>query len=286
MSDKHAIARYRHWYRKLLRFYSKPYRERFAEGMEQTFNDLCRERSEAGKGLLGFVIWVLVETLAGIIREHARLIAMQSLTRRLSRWAIVVAVILLVPFLAMQLDWSVPDPGSPAPERVNWSLVDFVFAGMLLFGAALTYELVARKGGTTAYRAAVGIACAAGLLLVWVNGAVGIIGSEDNSANLLYFGVLAVALIGMFIARFQPRGMARVLFATALAQALVPVMALVFWPQVSWGAAGVPGVFVLNAFFVGLWIVSALLFRHAGDLSPTLPGKVRESGASRQGVIS
>ena len=49
MADEHAIARYRHWYRKLLRFYSRPYRERFAEGMEQTFNDLCRERAGAGR---------------------------------------------------------------------------------------------------------------------------------------------------------------------------------------------------------------------------------------------
>ena len=51
MADEHAIARYRHWYRKLLRFYSRPYRERFAESMEQTFNDLCRERARSGKGI-------------------------------------------------------------------------------------------------------------------------------------------------------------------------------------------------------------------------------------------
>jgi hypothetical protein len=71
MADEHAIARYRHWYRKLLRLYSRPYRERFAEGMEQTFSDLCRERSEAGQGLVGFVLWVFVETSAAIVRENA-----------------------------------------------------------------------------------------------------------------------------------------------------------------------------------------------------------------------
>lgn len=49
MADKHAIERYRRWYRKLLRFYAKPYRERFAESMEQTFNDLCRERAARGR---------------------------------------------------------------------------------------------------------------------------------------------------------------------------------------------------------------------------------------------
>ena len=78
MADEHAIARYRHWYRKLLRFYSRPYRERFAESMEQTFNDLCRERAEAGEGLVGFVLWMFVETSAGIIRENGRSIVMQN----------------------------------------------------------------------------------------------------------------------------------------------------------------------------------------------------------------
>ena len=96
-----------------------------------------------------------------------------------------------------------------------------------------------------------------------MNLAVGLIGNEENPANLMYAGVLAVGLIGAFIARFQPREMARALFATALAQALVPVMAMIIWRRSITG--GLVGVFVLNTFFVVLWIGSALLFRHAGD---------------------
>jgi len=42
---------------------------------------------------------------------------------------------------------------------------------------------------------------------------------------LMYIGVLAVGIIGALIARFQPHGMARALFATALAQMLVAVIA-------------------------------------------------------------
>ena len=100
-------------------------------------------------------------------------------------------------------------------------------------------------------------------LLVWVNGAVGIIGSENNDANLMYFGVISIGIIGAIIARLQPLGMARALFVTALAQALVPVIALTIWQPTSWGAAGVFGVFVLNAFFVMLLVGSALLFKRA-----------------------
>jgi hypothetical protein len=257
MADEHAIARYRHWYRKLLRFYSRPYRERFGESMEQTFNDLCRERAEAGEGLGGFVLWMFVETSAGIIREHMRVIIMQSITRRLVVWAAVVALILLVPLLA----------------RWNWPPFAFAFWGALLFGTGLAFELIARKGGT-AYRVATGIAVAAALVLFWMNAAVGIIG--DGPVNLMYLGVLAVGFVGAFIARFQPRGMALALFATAVAQMLVPVIALVIW-KAGWQDLlidpnsphppfdpGIAPVFGLNAVFAMLWVVSALLFRHAG----------------------
>jgi hypothetical protein len=32
------------WYAVLLRLYPRPFRERFGEGMAQTFHDLCREQ--------------------------------------------------------------------------------------------------------------------------------------------------------------------------------------------------------------------------------------------------
>lgn len=95
-----------------------------------------------------------------------------------------------------------------------------------------------------------------------MNLAVGIIGAEDNPANLMYGGVLAVGVIGAIIARFQPDGMARALFATALAQALVAVIALIAGlrpPGANWPNALV----VLTGFFAALWLLSAWLFRRA-----------------------
>jgi hypothetical protein len=256
MTDEHAIARYRRWYRKLLRFYSRPYRERFGESMKQTFNDLCHERARAGEGLRGFVLWMFVETSAGIFREHMRFIMQKNIIRI----AIVTALILLVPVLG---GW-------------NWPPFAFVFWGALLFGTGLIYDLIARKGGTIAYRAAVGIACATGLVLVFINAAAGIIG--DGPVNLMYLGVLAVGFGGAFIARFQSRGMALALSATAVAQMLVPVIALVIW-KAGWQDVlidpnsphppfhpGIAPVFGLNAVFAMLWVVSASLFRHAGGL--------------------
>ena len=70
MTTEHTTERYPKLYAKLLRLYPKPYRERFVEGMAQTFNDLCRERQEAGEGLFALALWVFVETSVGITRER------------------------------------------------------------------------------------------------------------------------------------------------------------------------------------------------------------------------
>ena len=71
MATEDSMRRYRTWYARLLRLYPKPHRERFGEGMKQTFNDLCRERAEAGRGLFRLALWIFLETSAGIIRENA-----------------------------------------------------------------------------------------------------------------------------------------------------------------------------------------------------------------------
>jgi hypothetical protein len=185
---------------------------------------------------------------AAIIGENTRLIIVCN--KNIIRIALATAGILLVPLVAMQFT-----------DEVSWDETDFIVMGALLFGSGLMYELLARRSVAIVYRSAAGIAVATALLLVWMNLAVGLIGSEDNPANLLYIGVLAALVGGIGISRFEPRGMARALFATALAQALVPVIALVIWkPPVT---SGVVEVFGVNALFVALWVGSALLFRHA-----------------------
>jgi len=165
--------------------------------------------------------------------------------------------------------WLLPLVAMQFTTEVN--LVETVAYGVILLAAAGTYELaLALRTRNSAYRIAAGVALAAAFLLGWVNGAVGIIGNEGQPANLMYSGVIAVGLIGTLVARFRPPGLSRVLIVVALAQALVPVIALIIWPQVSWGAAGMLGVFALNAFFVMLFAGSALLFRRAANVRPEL----------------
>ena len=136
--------------------------------------------------------------------------------RPAARVVLVAACILMLPLVAMQVT-----------DEVRWDLADFVVAGALLVGTGLAYELAARKAGNVAYRAALGVALAAALLLVWLSLGRWHHRSDGDPANAMYFGVLAVGIIGAIIARFRPHGMARALFATALAQALVAVIALI-----------------------------------------------------------
>jgi hypothetical protein len=110
------------------------------------------------------------------------------------------------------------------------------------------------------------VALTASFILVWLSLGVGIIGADGDPANMMYFGVLAVGIIGAIVARFRPHGMARALFATALAQASVAVIALIFGLGLPWSPP--VEILALNGFFVGLFVGSALLFRHAARAQP------------------
>jgi hypothetical protein len=162
--------------------------------------------------------------------------------------------LLMVPLVAMQFT-----------AEVNWTYSDFVFAGILLFGTGLSYILVTRIfatrfGRSMIYRMAVGFALLTGLFMIWSNLAVGIIGPENNAYNLIYFGVIAVGIIGAFIARFKPKGMIYTMFGMACATAIIIGIALIT------GMQNVPGssileIIAVNGFFIFLFTLSALMFR-------------------------
>jgi len=173
---------------------------------------------------------------------------MKNNGKRLIVWALAAMLIPLVLTLIAIWHWK---PGA------------FVLGIVILLGSAgLTYELVAKKKmSNKAYRLAVGLTLAAVFVLVWMNAAVGgILG--DDPANMMYFGVLIIGLLGAVIARLEPKGMSRALFATAFAMTLVPAIALIIGTPAF--ANGVVAVFGLHAFFAMLFAGSALLFRRAG----------------------
>ena len=62
-------------YKKLLTFYPRGFREQLGESMAQTFNDLYQERKrQTGDRWYGFVVWMFIETVIGIVGQHILLI--------------------------------------------------------------------------------------------------------------------------------------------------------------------------------------------------------------------
>ena len=164
---------------------------------------------------------------------------------RIARWTIV-AGLLLLPLIAMQFT-----------NEVNWTPGDFVFAAILVGGSALAYDIAILTTASLAYRGGIALALAASFLLIWINGAVGIIGNEDNPANLMFAGPLAIAFLGALLSRFRPRGMVRTMATAAIAQIAVGLIAL---------AMGILIPFV-TVFFAALWLASGALFRKASTAS-------------------
>jgi hypothetical protein len=93
----------------------------------------------------------------GYPEENIEFRTMRSMAKRLGVWAAVVALLLLVPLIAMQFT-----------DEVAWTLSDFVFAGILLIGSALVYELATRNMASTRHRFVVGVVVATALATIWV----------------------------------------------------------------------------------------------------------------------
>jgi hypothetical protein len=183
------------------------------------------------------------------------------------RFSLITAALLLIPLITMQFT-----------KEVIWSLSDFVVAGTLFFGTGFTYLLITRKqatdiAGNTVYRIGIGAALFLMLLLIWVNGAVGIIGSENNEINLIYFGVIGIGIIGALIARFQPKGMALSLFALAAVQSIITVIYLLT-NMAEIPANSVIEIIGVNSFFIGLFVSSAFIFLYAAKKADIEPNTV------------
>jgi hypothetical protein len=154
------------------------------------------------------------------------------------------AMLLLLPLVAMRFT-----------QEVNWTASDFVFAGVLIASVGGGFELAVRLSGNRAYRMAAGIGLAGIFLMVWINGAVGIVANENQPANLMIFAVVLVGMTGALAARLRPHGMAQTLAAMAVAQTVIAAIV----PAAGLDLKALP----LCLFFAGLWLISAMLFRKA-----------------------
>lgn len=238
--------RYREWYGAMLRLYPRPFYERFGEAMEQTFQDLCRARQQAGRGVTGLATWVYLETAAGILKENGAY--MTEMQKKVVRAAVVALVLLMAPLV-----------GSQVVEGWNWGPGAFVFTYVMFFGTALAYGLIAGRMGAWAYKAAVGLALVSGFVLGW--SAMVHMSETDNPVNLVYFGVLAVGAAGAWLARLKARGMARAMFAMAAAMAMAWVITQVV--MVDTPAGPVWNIGMRHGGLAAVFAAAGLLFRRA-----------------------
>jgi hypothetical protein len=234
---------YRTWYAMLLRLYPRPFRERFGEGMAQTFHDLCREHKDARRGLFGLALWIFFETSVGIVRENTT--HMSQLGKTILRVALGALAALMVPLVASQFveDW-------------NWPVGAFVRAYVLFFGTGMLYAVIARRMGAGSYKAGVGVALLAGFALGWSTMVQ--VADSGHPERLWYHSVLVVGAIGACLARLKAPGLAWTLFAMAATLAVIAVVL----------PSGAPPdmarrMAIGHGVFVVLFTASGLMFRHA-----------------------
>jgi len=171
-----------------------------------------------------------------------------------SPWRIIgwgaAATLLVAPFVAMQFT-----------RDVNWTASDFMLFGFMLLAVGLPLELAARYAHDRHYVAGAALALLGAFLVTWANLAVGIVGSENNSANMLFFLVLSAGAAAAVVSRFRSLAMSRAMMGTALGLAVAFAIAVSLptdEPQVS-HLRNFAGTSVFAAFF----LLSAWFFRRA-----------------------
>ena len=165
-------------------------------------------------------------------------------------WAGAVAL-LLVPFVAMRVT-----------SEVDWTLGDFIFAGLMLAMLCGLVELAVRRSSGAMYRWAMALAALGGFAVIWVNLAVGIVASEDNDYNLVFLAIILATVAASAAVRIRPGAMAKILPVTAAA--LLIALGVGQWL----GSDELPDTRIVEwigvTVFAGMFALSAILFRYAG----------------------
>jgi hypothetical protein len=169
---------------------------------------------------------------------------------RIARWTAAL-VLLLTPLAMMQIS-----------HEWRWTIGDFLFAGTMLGGVGLLYELAEHASGNWAYRAGAAVALATSFLTVWTTLV------RDDGTGMDFFLLVMAAGLGGFAASFRPAGMARTMLGVAVMQALLG-LAIATAPSTAGMAGSALKVVLFNGFFAVLWLISAAFFRAATKAAAT-----------------
>ena len=176
--------------------------------------------------------------------------------RRILRWT-AASVLLLTPLVMMQIS-----------DEWHWTIGSFLFAGIMIGGVGLLYELAERASESLAYRGGVAVALVTSFLTVWA------VFVRDDGNGIGFFLLIMAAAVGGFSAWFRPAGMARTMLGVAIMQALLAV-AIATAPSTASIPNGPLKALLSGCFFTVLWLISAAFFRAAAKSLGTfrhLPG--------------
>ncbi len=157
------------------------------------------------------------------------------------------------------LVFSLPVIASLLSSEMAWSLADFALFGSMIFGVCALYEMAMIVSSSRAYRLGFALTLFGMFVLVFANLAVGIVGSEDNPANLAFFAIPLVGIVGALWSRLSSPGLSRTLYVMAALQVAASLLAPV---------DGITFMVLVTVVFTALWLAAAQAFRIAGSDSP------------------
>lgn len=163
---------------------------------------------------------------------------------RVARWT-GASALLLTPLVMMQIS-----------DEWHWTLGSFLFAGIVIGGVGLLYELAEKVSESRAYRAGAAVALLTSFLTIWTT----IVRDDGNGIG--FFLLVMAAMVGWFSAWFRPAGMARAMLGVAIMQALLS-LAIATAPSTASTPDGGARILLFGGFFTALWLASATFFRAA-----------------------
>jgi hypothetical protein len=163
-------------------------------------------------------------------------------------------IVLTIPFTTMRFT-----------HEVNWEPLDFGVAWFLIFGTGISFHFICRTYRNSMYKIASALAVCAGFAIIWVNGAVGIIGNEENPINLLFGIVLLIMILGSHFVKRSPRNMAWVMLVTATSQIVITLWGTLIHLS-NYPAYNFAGVIRITLLSSTIWGLISLLYYKVGGV--------------------
>ena len=168
---------------------------------------------------------------------------------------------LLFPFIAVES----ADALGLSEDDAFFDRLPLLLLALILIGIIIAVVLTWKN--KSGIRSALGLALFTSFLIVWMNAAVGIIGSEENRINIIYYGLVIFSIIWVMFENYSVLGFARSMFASMIVAVLLGVSVMIIAGINGVSFIGLIQIAALNGMFATLYGISALLFRRSAQNS-------------------